>query len=138
MAEESKGIALAILGVVAVIAIVGLVLLFAGAKKTGDVVLPQYNKVYGGAIQGVALPYGEGRAISGADRPGDEPTTLRIPSRKRGWISIPSDSTTCGEYLQRVDYGQKLTAESRGLGCSDYIPTLDAYCCEDAGLDVGY
>lgn len=133
MAEESKGIALAILGVVAVIAIVGLVLLFAGAK-TGDIALPSMNKVYGGAIEGVALPYGEGRAISGADRPGDEPATLKIPSRKRGWISIPSDATTCGPYLAKVDYGQKLVAESRGLGCSDYIPTLDGYCCEAAGL----
>lgn len=133
MAEESKGIALAILGVVAVIAIVGLVLLFAGAN-TGDVALPQYNKVYGGAIKGVALPYGEGRAISGAGRPGDEPQTLRIPSRKRGFISIPSDATTCGPYLTKTDYGQKLVAESRALGCSDYIPTLDGYCCEAPGL----
>ncbi|MBD3361900.1 hypothetical protein GF358_03865 [Candidatus Woesearchaeota archaeon] len=135
MAEESKGIALAILGVVAVIAIVGLVLLFAGAKNTGEVVIPQANKVYGGAIEGVALPYGEGRAISGAGRPGEEPQVLRIPSRKRGWISIPSDSTTCGPYLQKVDYGQKLVSESRGLGCSDYIPTLDGYCCEAPGLE---
>ncbi|MBW2969305.1 hypothetical protein KY314_04295 [Candidatus Woesearchaeota archaeon] len=136
MAEESKGIALAILGVVAVIAIVGLVLLFAGAKNTGDVALPQFNKVYGGATKGVALPYGEGRAISGAGRPGEEPQVLRIPSRKRGWISIPSDATTCGQYLVKSDYGQKLVAESRGLGCSDYIPTLDGYCCEASGLET--
>ncbi len=37
MAEEGKGLALAILGIVAVIAIVGLVLLFTSAKATGKV-----------------------------------------------------------------------------------------------------
>ena len=45
MAEEGKGIALAILGVVAVIAVVGLILLFTGA--TGQVVFQQ-DKLYGG------------------------------------------------------------------------------------------
>lgn len=38
MAEEGKGLALAILGIVAVIAIVGLVLLFTSARTTGKVV----------------------------------------------------------------------------------------------------
>jgi hypothetical protein len=43
MADENKGVALAVLGIVAVLAIVGLVLLFTGAKQaTGDV------SVYGG------------------------------------------------------------------------------------------
>jgi hypothetical protein len=46
MAEEGKGVALAILGIVAVIAVVGLVLLFKGA--TGKFVQPGIAKVYGG------------------------------------------------------------------------------------------
>ncbi|MEM4239612.1 MAG: hypothetical protein QXM31_00385 [Candidatus Woesearchaeota archaeon] len=47
MAEESKGVAYAILGIVAVIAVVGLVLLFKGA--TAKVAAAnQYAKVYGG------------------------------------------------------------------------------------------
>jgi hypothetical protein len=53
MAEEGKGVALAILGIVAVIAVVGLVLLFKGASGQG---------VYGGAMrQGESeiRPYGE-------------------------------------------------------------------------------
>lgn len=52
MAEEhGKGVALVILGIVAIIAIVGLVLLFTGARKaaTGDVTFPQ-AKTYGGSI----------------------------------------------------------------------------------------
>lgn len=55
--QNSKGIALVILGIVAIIAIVGLVLLFTGAKKsTGEFVVP-VAKEYGGAIKGVSYPY---------------------------------------------------------------------------------
>jgi len=59
VAEESgKGIALVILGIVAIIAIVGLVLLFTGAKKAavGEFAVPS-AKEYGGAIRGVYDPY---------------------------------------------------------------------------------
>lgn len=64
MAEESgKGVALVILGIVAIIAIVGLVLLFTGARKAaGEFAVPSV-KEYGGAIQGVQDPYS--RAFSG-------------------------------------------------------------------------
>ncbi len=65
MAEESgKGIALVILGIVAIIAIVGLVLLFTGARKAavGEFAVPAV-KEYGGAIRGVADP--ESRAYAG-------------------------------------------------------------------------
>jgi hypothetical protein len=44
MAEEGRGVALAILGIVAVIAVVGLVLLFTGA--TGKLVSPGVAKLY--------------------------------------------------------------------------------------------
>jgi hypothetical protein len=47
MAEEGRGIAMAILGIVAVIAVVGLVLLFRGGA--GQVVLPG-GKVYPGHV----------------------------------------------------------------------------------------
>ena len=46
MAEQTKGIALAILGIVAVIAIIGLVLMFAKMKDTGAAVAG----VYGGGL----------------------------------------------------------------------------------------
>ncbi|MEM3154992.1 MAG: hypothetical protein QW165_05535 [Candidatus Woesearchaeota archaeon] len=65
MAEESgKGIALVILGIVAIIAIVGLVLLFTGARKAavGEFAVPA-AKEYGGAIRGIYDPYS--RAFSG-------------------------------------------------------------------------
>jgi len=62
--ESGKGIALVILGIVAIIAIVGLVLLFTGAKKAavGEFVVSA-PKEYGGAIRGVMDP--NARAFSG-------------------------------------------------------------------------
>ncbi|RLE47431.1 hypothetical protein DRJ25_02410 [Candidatus Woesearchaeota archaeon] len=56
--ESGRAIALVILGIVAVIAIVGLVLLFTGAKKAavGEFALPA-PKSYGGAIKQVQFPY---------------------------------------------------------------------------------
>ena len=56
--ESGKAISLVILGIVAVIAIVGLVLLFTGAKNAavGEFAVPA-AKVYGGAIREVWNPY---------------------------------------------------------------------------------
>lgn len=57
MADEHKGIALVILGIVAVLAIVGLVLLFTQSKSaTGE-------GIYGGAIKGIEYPYWTGRGV---------------------------------------------------------------------------
>jgi hypothetical protein len=65
MANESKGVALAILGIVAVIAVVGLVLLFKGATgKVVDTSMTFPNaKVYGGALKGEQYPNLVKRAI---------------------------------------------------------------------------
>ncbi len=74
MAEEGKGVALAILGIVAVLAVVGLVLLFKGA--TGKVAGTVGDKLYGGG--GIAhdkdqyqdpegfVRYSDNRVYSGA------------------------------------------------------------------------
>jgi hypothetical protein len=50
MAEESKGVALAILGIVAVIAVVGLVLLFTGRTTGSAIEFPGVPKVYPGQV----------------------------------------------------------------------------------------
>ena len=69
MADEHKGIALVILGIVAVIAIVGLVLLFTQAKgATGQ-------GVYGGAIKNQDFPNWIGRGVP-ANIPGQVPGEL--------------------------------------------------------------
>jgi hypothetical protein len=56
MADEHKGIALVILGIVAILAIVGLVLLFTNRTATG-------NGIYGGAIKQIEYPNWVGRGI---------------------------------------------------------------------------
>jgi hypothetical protein len=108
VAEESgKGIALVILGIVAIIAIVGLVLLFTGMKKaTGEFAVPA-AKEYGGAIRGVYTPYD--RAFTGR--------ALDYPSGQRGVYagqgSIPNkvawEVTGEDPYTKTIDSTRQLS-----------------------------
>ncbi len=70
MAEEGRGVALAILGIVGVIGVVGLVLLFTGA--TAQVSAP-FQKVYGGAIRGEEFPYLTDRSSGGFPSTASDP-----------------------------------------------------------------
>lgn len=134
MAEQnSKGIALVILGIVAIIAIVGLVLLFTGAKKsTGEFVVP-VAKEYGGAIKGVASPYDRafiGRAYqyeSGMDPElsgrGSNPGT-----RAGAWTSYGEDEATIGTTAQSYAITEKrqqqmIPSEGLGKACEGAVAT---------------
>ena len=107
MAEESgKGIALVILGIVAIIAIVGLVLLFTGARKAavGEFAVPAV-KEYGGAIRGVADP--ESRAFAGR--------SYEFPSGATGETGeIFSGHGGPGYYqpIAATQYGENVTARA--------------------------
>ncbi|MEM3154993.1 MAG: hypothetical protein QW165_05540 [Candidatus Woesearchaeota archaeon] len=82
MAEEHKGIALVILGIVAVLAIVGLVLLFTQRNvATG-------KGIYGGAIKGVEYPNWVGRGVP-RNIPGEIPGSAWMPG-----TTISKDLTT--------------------------------------------
>ncbi len=150
MAEESgRGVALAILGIVAVIAIVGLVLLFTGAKKTGQVVLVG-DKVYGGALKDVEYPYLEGRPAKGVPvtpegiEVADEQTAYAegVPYRTYGRVpdQIPTVQTTCGEgsFEVSVNFLRQFKDTYPDAQCSDYVASLDAYCCKVPQLNLGY
>lgn len=114
MAEEHKGIAMVILGVVAIIAIVGLVLLFVrGKSATGE-------GMYGGEIKQVAYPYWVGRGVP-ANRPGEEylwpSTASKDLSTHWNWEGdpkrnpigdIPSPLTSCGRNGMKVGYSDNL------------------------------
>lgn len=141
MAEESgRGVALAILGIVAVIAIVGLVLLFSGAKKTAQV-SAGLDKVYGGALKDVEYPYLEGRTIGGGAA--TTPEGVRIAEEEKAYADgvpyrtfnrvpdmIPTPQTSCGEGFFPVSAQSKERFESAtALKCSDYVAALDSYCC---------
>ncbi len=58
MVEKNKNTALLVLGAIAVVAIVGLVMMFAdGNKATGEIVgYGAYPKIYGGAVKQVQFP----------------------------------------------------------------------------------
>lgn len=115
MAEESgKGIAMVILGIVAIIAIVGLVLLFTGARKAavGEFAVPA-AKEYGGAIRGVYDPYA--RAFSGRayEYPSDMTQMARGQGEmdtEAGGVKVASQQVT-GEspYVVGIDDQTQLT-----------------------------
>jgi hypothetical protein len=150
--ESGRAIALVILGIVAVIAIVGLVLLFTGAKKTatGEFYVPE-AKVYGGAIRDVQFPYSRafaGKAVeypsgatgeygSGAYPLGDSQeasvlgtTDLPYSTYKRGDNQIATlvggscSILTRGEYPVESSWNQAQAAMSKGLTCIFYIEDM--------------
>ena len=104
MAEESKGIALAILGIVAVIAIIGLVLMFSKMKATGE--------VYGGGLY-----WGEG----GWQSEGLSTRYLYTPETQQpgaveritGGGKLGPEEKTAGPYLKNV--GQDFYASEIGI-----------------------
>src|SRR5574341_1000895 len=110
MADEHKGIALVILGIVAILAVVGLVLLFTQNKSaTGQ-------GIYGGAIKGVEYPYWVGRGVPrnlapqgpGQENPAWIPGTTYGNDMHTNWnwegapkrspiVDIPSPMIKCGQ-----------------------------------------
>jgi hypothetical protein len=112
MAEEGKGIALAILGIVAVIAVVGLVLLFKGAIGQG---------VYGGHVltgdTGPGFQYlGEGAYVS----------------QQRGeclsnefFAQNPIDSFVCRPGIRPEEYQRS----RKFFGAPNQQVVVDGYCC---------
>ena len=98
MAEESgKGIALVILGIVAIIAIVGLVLLFTGARKAavGEFAVPA-AKEYGGAVKGVYDPIS--RAFSGRANEYPAGTTAEQSAQWQGRAGVAVGGQAYGDY----------------------------------------
>ena len=127
---DEKGIALAILGITAVIAVVGLVLLFTGAN-TGDVVWVG-PKTYGGATKNVDLPYLEQRKFGAY---GDQAVGAEsgVPRRtlSRAATQIPSVIGSCGEGMVRVSNQEMLALYARGAKCTEFAG--GGYCCTNIG-----
>jgi hypothetical protein len=126
VAEESgKGIALVILGIVAVIAIVGLVLLFTGARKSvGQFAVPA-AKEYGGSIRGVFDPYS--RAFSG--RAGERAQQADIAAGREAPFTAAwqgSGGTQVGGETYGSYGGNKLVQTGTRAAYSDDVTNIDA------------
>ena len=148
---EQKGLSLTILGIVAVVAILGLVLLFKTAVTGGQVYPLSYgaDKLYGG---GKAVAYGstepwtpswvsgkpvtpEGQQVlvgSSGEVPGYYTARTGIKSATRRQAA---DFTTCGEGLIEVT---EFEIEQQGLDPAKcyYDSGLNRYCCGWDGLQV--
>jgi hypothetical protein len=123
MAEEGRGVALAILGIVAVIAVVGLVLLFTGTTGRG---------VYGGEMRQGESPL---RAIGEepARYTGSPPLGVTPQYRHRdGWEMLQRDICPDDAYPQ-------VFAPSRVSARRDCVPspTADIYWCCPLGGQAG-
>jgi hypothetical protein len=121
MAEEGKGIALAILGIVAVIAVVGLVLLFRGA--TGQ--FAAQGKVYGGALRGEEFPYLDDRGTGGFPSTAGSPDAIYYPegfpgSEAAGAIETQDEAGFYGETIanERETYGRQPYYVPSGQMCA--------------------
>lgn len=140
MADEHKGIALVILGIVAVIAIVGLVLLFTGAKQANEAT---GEGIYGGAIKNVDFPYWVGRGTprnvpemqyaSGQTSSNDLSTHWNYEgSPKRDPLTdIPSVMTKCldGGFLISVNDGLPEYYAQRGFQLVQVEGSKGGYAC---------
>ena len=125
---EEKNMALVILGIIAVIAMVGLVMLFAeGKKATGE-------GIYGGAIKGVAYPNWEYRGApqgqGGLSFPEGKTATIGENPNRDPSSDVPSALTGCGANSILVDVNS--VAYYEGIGgytCFDARPDKPGYCC---------
>lgn len=134
MAEESgKGIAMVILGIVAIIAIVGLVLLFTGARKAavGEFAVPA-AKEYGGAIRGIYDPYA--RAFPG--RAYEFPSGQAEPYSSMSSYDQTDTYSSLGDKMQKVApvvYGESGTPKTADQKFSynrndAQIPSIQVTC----------
>ena len=132
---ESKNASLGILGVVAVLAVVGLVLMFSQAQTTAF-------GVYGGALKGEQYPNLEGRQVGG---PSDE-LSPEYGSEGQAWqtgapyrtyarapTNIPSQFTGCGSTEQLLGVVRAREFMDRyGVECRRAEPMpgqLLGFCC---------
>ncbi|MEM4242425.1 MAG: hypothetical protein QXM31_00820 [Candidatus Woesearchaeota archaeon] len=130
MAEEGKGVALAILGIVAVIAVVGLILLFTGA--TGDYAAFGVPKLYPGKVVkgeiGQGFPYlGEGEYV--AEQKGDCLST-EVFVQRGGPIGASYDPNTCRPGAVRVEIYHR---NGKFFGAPDQTVVVNGYCCTIPG-----
>jgi hypothetical protein len=143
MAEEGRGVALAILGVVALIAVVGLVLLFRGA--TGNVVAydPIYgsDKLYGGwdRVQENAPRGSVGEPYAGSWVKGVPTTwegqTVGVIGGSQARYRVPSSFTTCPAGQIRVGArGMDRLTDDEFATCVPSEIGDGSYCCEIEGL----
>jgi hypothetical protein len=124
MAEEGKGVALAILGIVAVIAVVGLILLFTGATGNASMGI---SKTYGGVNRYEDFPYLVDRTTGGMASTAGNPDAIYYPE---GFY----DSESAPMIQQQADagfYGETVGYQSRTQNRQPYYVPSGQFCASD-------
>lgn len=148
---EGRGVVLAILGIVALIAVVGLVLVFSG-KSTGQVVLPArygQDKLYGGgkgqpfesdAPGRAGLPYSGGwvagspYTTAAGEAYGETKQRKVVVGGKTSLERVPSRYTTCPPGLNRADYTELTGLSDEEFAACIFNRDLNSWCCPAASL----
>lgn len=147
---EGKGVAMAILGIVALIAVVGLILMFSG-QGTGGAVWPQAygpNKLYGGYEEQQENPYagswvaGTPYTTAAGEAYGETKQAKVVVGGKSSLERIPSRYTTCPPArtagggvmaMQRADAGEVQGLGEKAFDCL-FNEELNSWCCPAASL----
>lgn len=138
---EAKNVSLVVLGVVAILAVVGLVLMFSQAGATARVSV-MGAKLYGGAVKGEQFPYLEDRRIGGPSDAlvpeyGNEAQAWQTGTPYRTYAraptNIPSQFTGCGSTEQLLGADRARPFMDRyGVSCrraEDVPGQLIGFCC---------
>jgi hypothetical protein len=145
MADEQRNIAFAILGIIGVLAAVGLVITLTG-ESTGQVVyIPsQYGpaKLYGRApglqkFGTIENPYAQERVV-GSDTPGaawgasygENPPDVAIVAGHEALYRVPTKQTTCPRGFMRIEPARAdKMPEEQMAGCAVYEGGGGSLCC---------
>jgi hypothetical protein len=123
--DEGKGVALAILGIVALIAVVGLVLLFKGG--TGNYVSYNVPKLYPGKVvkgeTGQGFPYEGGGAYVAEQLGSCASDEVFIRGSD---ASGQFDPNTCRAGAQRLEVYHR---NNKFFGAEDQTVLVDGFCC---------
>jgi len=130
MAEEGRGVALAILGIVAVIAVVGLVMLFKGTAGQVSQGMLGAAKVYPGHVvagdTGQGFNYlGEGAYVT--EQKGD-------CLSNEFWTQNPL-ANNCRPGQMRIEVYQR---SRKFFGAPDQTEAVDGYCCLQPNIRAPY
>ena len=128
---EGKGLSLTILGIVAVVAILGLVLLFKTATSGGVVIPYGADKVYGGATRASQSPWSPSWVSGGPVTPEDQKISV-IGGKSATWRQPSRFTQPCGS-------GKIEVTENRASAYSNCAgPNANGqYCCDAPGAQTG-
>ncbi len=140
--SEGRGVALAILGIVALIAVVGLVLLFSGrltAKVVADDPIYGISKVYGRSPGEQAIGSenpNSGSWVTGTPYTWEGQQKVVVGGAQADYRNPSDDDYVCNDGFIKVGSRSILRYGDDTEGCYPDPSGDGSYCCPASGLDL--